>query len=326
VGEPLSQFVAERGDRWDRLEALTTRARGRVQRLAPAEISELGASYRGAVADLAYARQQYRADPVTRRLEVLVGDARPLVYGSVTERESVARFVTTGFWRRVAERPVYLVVSALLLFVPMGAMGFWSHANPRVAARVAQVSDLSAGVGEGEFRDPDTETITETGTNAGFSAAIFTNNARVALVAFAGGLTGGAMTVVSLLFNGLLVGLIAGLAVAGGNGEAFWRLVVPHGVLEMSLIVVAGAAGLRTGWALVHPGHRTRVEALAVEGRAGVEMALGAAALLVPTGFVEGFITPRGLDLVPAVVFGVGLAVVFWVLVLWRGRVQPDAG
>ena len=176
------------------------------------------------------------------------------------------------------------------------------------------------------MRDPDTDKVTETGTNAGFSAAIFTNNARVALVAYAGGLTGGAITVVSLVFNGLLVGLIAGLAVQAGSGEAFWRLVVPHGVLELSLIVVAGAAGLRTGWALVHPGHRTRVEALAVEGRAGVEMALGAALLLVPTGLVEGFVTPRGLSLWSALAVGVALGAVFWALVWWRGRPAPASG
>ncbi|HMS87571.1 MAG TPA: stage II sporulation protein M [Acidimicrobiales bacterium] len=327
--ELLSEFVSTRRDGWDRLDALVQRAGGRVHRLTPAEVRELGAGYRRLVADLAYARRRFVADPVTARLETLARDARPLVYGSVTERESVAHFATTGFWRRVAERPVFLVVSALLLFAPMGALALWAHGHPEEAARVAQVSDLSAGVGEGEgggMRDPDTDKVTETGTNAGFSAAIFTNNARVALVAYAGGLTGGAITVVSLVFNGLLVGLIAGLAVQAGSGEAFWRLVVPHGVLELSLIVVAGAAGLRTGWALVHPGHRTRVEALAVEGRAGVEMALGAALLLVPTGLVEGFVTPRGLSLWSALAVGVALGAVFWALVWWRGRPAPASG
>ncbi|MCB0988284.1 MAG: stage II sporulation protein M [Acidimicrobiales bacterium] len=318
--EPLSEFVAARRPRWDRMEALVGRARGRVSRLTAAEVRELGAGYREVVADLAYARRSYRADPVTAWLETLVRDMRPLVYGSVVERDSLVGFVTTGFWRRVAERPVFLVVSALLMFVPMGAMGLWAHGHPTQARAVAGVSDLSAGTAEGGWRDADSDKVTATGTNAGFSAAIFTNNVRVALVAYAGGLTAGAITVVSLMFNGLLVGLIGGLAVHSGGGDSFWRLVVPHGVLELSLIVVAGAAGLRTGWALVNPGHRTRTEALAVEGRAGVEMALGAALLLVPTGVVEGFVTPRGLTLGPAVAVGVGLAALFWAAVIWRGR------
>jgi uncharacterized membrane protein SpoIIM required for sporulation len=140
------------------------------------------------------------------------------------------------------------------------------------------------------------------------------------LVAYAGGLTGGILTAFALVFNGLILGLVTGLVIEGGGGEALWRLVAPHGVLELSLIVVAGAAGLRTGWALLRPGHRTRVEALADEGRAGVEMALGSAALLVPCGLVEGFITPQGLDLPVALAFGFALGGAFWALVLWRGR------
>jgi len=110
------------------------------------------------------------------------------------------------------------------------------------------------------------------------------------------------------------------LATAAGNGEALWRLIAPHGVLELSLIVVAGAAGLRTGWALLHPGHLTRMESLSREGRAGVEMALGAAVLLVPCGLVEGFVTPRGLSLGAALTVGIALGVAFWAMVLWRGR------
>jgi uncharacterized membrane protein SpoIIM required for sporulation len=234
----------------------------------------------------------------------------------------VLDFVTTGFWRRVAERPAFLLISALALFGPLLAVGFWSHANPARAAQVAQVSELSAGIGDGEMRDPDTETVTDVGMNAGFSASIFTNNVRVSLAAYAFGLTGGALTIVALVFNGLVIGVVGGLATEAGNGEALWRLIAPHGVLELSLIVVAGAAGLRTGWALLRPGHLTRMESLAKEGRAGLEMALGSAVLLVPCGLVEGFVTPRGLSLSMALTVGFSLGVAFWALVLWRGRPQ----
>jgi uncharacterized membrane protein SpoIIM required for sporulation len=327
VSRTLSQFVEEREAGWSELSGLVVHARGRVQRLDPGQVRRLGSLYRQVVADLAYARRRFGADPVTQRLEVLARDARPLVYGSLGERESVLGFVTTGFWRRVAERPRMLLISALLLLGPTVAIGMWSHGDPARAAEVAQISELSAGIGQGggETRDPDTDTITEVGTNAGFSAAIFTNNVRVALAAFAGGLTGGVLTAISLVFNGLVLGLVGGLATHAGNGEALWRLVAPHGVLELSLIVVAGAAGLRTGWALLRPGHRTRGEALATEGRAGLEMALGAAVLLVPCGLVEGFVTPRGLSLASALAVGFGLGAAFWALVLWRGRRRgPD--
>lgn len=325
MAEKLSDFVSARQAGWNELAHLADHARGRVQRLDVHQVRRLGALYRQVTADLAYARRRFGADPVTARLEALARDARPLVYGSVDQRDSVVDFVATGFWRRVAEKPRFLLISAIALLGPMLVVGVWSHANPDRAAEVAQVSDLSAGIGDGQMRDPDTETITDVGMGSSFSAQIFTNNARVALMAYAGGLTGGVLTLFSLVFNGLVIGLVGGLATAAGNGEALWRLIAPHGVLELSLIVVAGAAGLRTGWALLHPGHLTRMESLSREGRAGVEMALGAAVLLVPCGLVEGFVTPRGLSLSAALGVGITLGLVFWALVLWRGRVPRSA-
>ena len=321
----LPEFVAERQTAWADLRRLVDSARGNVTRLDADSVRELGSSYRDVAADLALARRRFPRDPVTTDLDQLIRQARPLVYGTPVERSSTLEFATTGYWRRIAERPVFLVIATLMLFAPAIILGFWAHENPTDATRVAGVSELSQGIAEGGFRDPDTDKETDIGRNSGFSAMIFTNNARVALVAFAGGLTAGVLTTFSLVFNGLILGLIGGLAVHAGAGESLWRLVAPHGVLELSLIVVAGAAGLRTGWAILRPGHRTRTEALVTEGRAGLEMALGSAALLVPTGLVEGFVTPRGLTLGPALAVGFGLGIAFWVLVVWRGRRPVDA-
>lgn len=320
--EPLPQFIANHQTEWQHVESLVDTARGRVGRLDQSQVRALGHGYRRVVADLALARHRFPGDPVVARLEHLARRARPLLYSGVGDRRSVLEFVTTGYWRRVREQPRVLLIATVLLFGPALLMGVWSNTSPAEAKRVAQVSDLSAGIGEGNVRDPDTDRITDPETAAAFSAQIFTNNVRVAFVAFAGGLTGGVLTGLSLLFNGAVLGLVAGLAIHGGNGESLWRLVAPHGVLELSLIVVAGAAGFRLGWALLRPGHRTRAEAMAVEGRAAVEMALGSAVLLVPTGLVEGFVTPRGLSLPAALAVGLALGAVFWALVIWRGR--PD--
>ena len=93
-----------------------------------------------------------------------------------------------------------------------------------------------------------------TDDEAAFSAAIMTNNIRVTLLAFAAGILAGIGTAAVLILNGVLLGAIGGLAVGAGNGRPFFELVAAHGVLELSCIVVAGAAGLRFGWALVEPG------------------------------------------------------------------------
>ncbi len=321
--ESLSVFAQSRQASWSDLAALVRRSKGRASALDPAAVRQLGVRYREAVADLAVARRRFPSEPITAELDALVRQARPVLYGQVTERQSLLRFATTGFWQRVREQPRFLAIAAAALLVPMVAMGVWAHANPADAAKVARANALSSGLADDGPRDPDTEKVTDLGANAAFSSQIFTNNARVALVAYAGGLTAGVLTLVSLTFNGLLLGLVVGYATALGAGDSVVRLIVPHGVLELSLIIVAGAAGLRTGWALLHPGHRNRADALATDGRAGVEMALGAAALLVPCGLVEGFVTPRGLSAPMAVAVGVTLGAVFWVLVLWRGRPDP---
>jgi uncharacterized membrane protein SpoIIM required for sporulation len=324
VAPTLRAFVENGTARWEELEGLVAASKGRIDRLDRHGVRRLGAGYRQATADLALARRRFPQDPVTVRLDAVVRAARPLVYAQVTERESVVDFVTTGYWRRVREKPRFLLVATIALYLPALVLGLWAHGNPAEARRVAQVSPLSAGLGQDGPRDPDTEKVTEADANAAFSTQIFTNNARVALVAFAGALTGGVLTVISLVFNGLILGLVAGIGVESGYGETLIRLIAPHGFLELSLITASGAAGLRTGWALLRPGHRTRAEALTAEGRPGVEMALGSAVLLVPCGLVEGFVTPRGLGVPAALTVGLGLGILYWALVIWRGR--PAAG
>jgi len=187
VSEPLPTFVAGHQDSWHELDAMLAAARGSVGRLDPAGVRRLGRLYRHTVADLAYARRAYPKDPVTVRLDDLVRRARPLLYGTVRERESLVRFVTTGYWQRVRERPLLLVIATLSLFLPALVVGVWSHGHPEAAGRVAQVSPLTAGLGDGDVRDPDTQKETDLGVNVGLSGEIFTNNARVALAAFAGG-------------------------------------------------------------------------------------------------------------------------------------------
>ena len=83
-----------------------------------------------------------------------------------------------------------------------------------------------------------------------------------------GGLTLGLLTAYVLASNGILLGAVAGLATGAGNGGDLLRLIVGHGVLELSCIAVAAAAGLRVGWSIVEPGPGTRAEALRAEAGA----------------------------------------------------------
>ena len=160
---------------------------------------------------------------------------------------------------------------------------------------------------------------------AAFAGAVLTNNIRVTLLAFAGGVTLGLLTGGVLVFNGVLLGTLLGLATGAGNGRSFLELVTPHGVLELSCVAVAGAAGLRLGWGIVDPGRRRRSEAMQAEGRAAVELALGTAPWLVVAGLVEGFVTPAGYGLATSVAVGLGLGALYWALVWLRGGPVPSS-
>ena len=146
-----------------------------------------------------------------------------------------------------------------------------------------------------------------------------TNNIQVTLLAFAGGITFGAITVTSLFFNGLLLGTIGGLAIGAGNGTAFLRLISSHGPLEISCIVVGGVAGLRMGWALIRPGPLRRTTSLRRAALPAVELAVGTIPWLVVCGFCEGFLTGPELPVAVQTAIGLSLFTLFWGLVWLRG-------
>lgn len=312
----LDAFVRDRSEAWSRLETLVRDARRKAESLGPDGVLELGGLYRAAAADLALARRAFPGDPVVARLERVVAAARTLVYAVPSRRGGLRRFLTHGYWRLVAERWRVLVLAAALLFGPALLTGAWALDDPGAAAGLVPGEFQSVTQPRAEGQDlgfaPDEE--------AAFSAAIMTNNIRVSLLAFAAGILVGLGTAAVLILNGVLLGAIGGLAVGAGNGRPFFELVAAHGVLELSCILVAGAAGLRFGWALVEPGTGTRGDALRREARPALAVVLGTAPWLVVAGLVEGFVTPKGIGLAGALAVGFALAAVYWTLVAVLGR------
>jgi uncharacterized membrane protein SpoIIM required for sporulation len=319
----LTSFLEQRAPDWAELDRLVADAGRRPERLGPDGVRRLGVLYRAAAADLAQARRRYRGDPVVAQLADRVGRARHLVYDVEPRRVSLVHFLTRGYWQRIRERPFMLLFAALLVFVPAALAVLWAHHDPAgaVGALPGQFQRVRPGAA------PKSGSLgLSTAEQSFFASSIFTNNIKVTFQAFAGGIAVGLVTMFVLLQNGVMLGVIAGLSFDAGAGKPFLELVVPHGVLEMSGIVVAGAAGLRLGWAVVSPGRRRRGEAVVDEARRTVEIVLGTALWLVVAGLVEGFITPRGLGLGPVVVIGLGLGAVYWTLVVVAGRPSSQPG
>jgi uncharacterized membrane protein SpoIIM required for sporulation len=317
----LERFVSERKEDWDELEALVQRARKRPHRLGPDGVRRLGALYRAAAADLAFARGRFPGDPVTRRLEGLVGRSRHLVYAAPGGgRGSLVRFFARGYWRLVAERWVAILVAIVLVFGPAALAAGWAMHDPPAAIGLVPGDFRSVVEEERPWDDLPAD------EQAAFSSAVLTNNIRVAALAFAGGMTLGLLTALMLIYNGILLGAIGGLMTEAGNGTGFLDLVTGHGVLELTCVVVAGAAGLSFGWSIVEPGRGTRTAALRREAVSTIAILLGTVPWFVLAGIVEGFraeLAEAGLAWVIGV--GVGLGALYWSLVFVLGRRRSEA-
>jgi uncharacterized membrane protein SpoIIM required for sporulation len=123
------------------------------------------------------------------------------------------------------------------------------------------------------------------------ASSIITNNVRVAIACFAGGIFLGVGSLVLLGFNGLLIGASAGHFANRGLLGYLLEFILGHGLLELFAIWVAGAAGFMLGRSVVAPGDLSRSDALVLSGRTAVRLVGGAAILLVVAGLIEGFVS-----------------------------------
>jgi len=313
------RFAREHGAEWATLLALAGRPSGL---LTPPEALDLATRYRSAVADLALARRRYPGDAVVDELERIVGLGRSaLSSGRPTAWRSLIRLARSDYWRLILERPGTLLASAAMLLMPALLMGLWVAHDPASAARVLPDSvRAGSNAGRGSLGLP-------INVQAGAATLVTANNIGVAARAFAGGIVLGLGTAYVLATNGMLIGGVAAYADRAGTGQRFIALVAPHGILELSCVVIAGAAGLRMAWVLVDPGPCSRRSALAAESRRAVVQLVGTIPYFVVAGCAEGFITPRGFAAVPAVAIGLALASLLWVPIIVlgtrRGGVPP---
>jgi uncharacterized membrane protein SpoIIM required for sporulation len=287
----LSEFVNTRRPRWARLSLLLDRIEAAgLEELSLDEAREFGRLYRGASSDLLAARGHAASADLVDYLNALVARGYAQTYpGERTRPADVARFYTHGF-PQLVRKEWKVVLAGYLLFALGTGFGY-----------VAMVRDPSAAVvlvpGEHLHLDPN-ERIQKadekqmTGDEqAEFSSFLFTHNIQVAFLAFALGISLGVGTVVLLWYNGLGLGALAEVYQAKGHAVWFWAWILPHGVVEISAICLAGAAGLILARAMLMPGERSAVDALREESKIAVKMCLGTIPLFIVAGLTEGTIS-----------------------------------
>jgi uncharacterized membrane protein SpoIIM required for sporulation len=255
---------------------------------------ELAQLYREACGDLIRARSETANSELIGYLNGLVGRAYSVIYrGRRFRLLSIARFALVEFPRRLRARWGYLAASAAVFFLGL-AFGWIAEANDPTAKHFLVPADV-AKLEDEIMKSPAANggTAMPPAVNLLMSTGIMTNNIQVSFGAFASGGTAGIGTAGVLFYNGVLLGDLAAIFARHHLSEGFWALILPHGVIELTAIFIAGAAGFLIARALIAPGDMGRRAALACYGREAVELAIGCAILLVPAGLIEGFITPQ---------------------------------
>ncbi len=314
--------MARHEDSWQRTAELARRA-GRRRDLDGAEVDELLRRYQEVSLHLSQARTTYRDPALTRRLSTVVAASHAAVHGArVARLATVRRFLGSTFPAAVWTCRRQVLVATLLLWgtAVLMALVFWA-APDRVD--LVMPEDYQEAYVEEDFVAYYSEN-----PSLVFFSAVTTNNIQVSVLAYAFGVLAVVPGTLVLFENGAYLGLVAGLFLHRGE---FWSTfavyIVPHGLLELTAITLAGAAGLRIGWALFSPGDRTRPTALGDEGRRSVTIVLGTILAFVGAGLIEGFVTgspavPAGIKIVVGVLAWAG----FLAWVLGRGRAAVAEG
>ncbi len=321
----IKEFIELKRGNWERLEELLALIkRKRLSSLAPEEVREFCSRYRRAASELAFAQTYFPGTRITLYLNQLVARAYHYVYQPRLIRwRAIVDFFRDGYPRCFRKNLAYFLVSAVL-FLASSFLGFIAVRRNEAAAAILLPDRLVDKVEAGEMW---TEEIFSVFPPAYISSRIFTNNISVTFFSFGLGILAGMGTIYILCLNGLLLGLAAGLCSLYGMSGEFWAFVTPHGLLEISLIFIAGAAGLMLGDAWLSPGDYTRRESLRRKGKEAVGLIVGGIPFMIAAGLVEGYVSPSPV-LAPALKVGLGIlmAAAFYVYLLApRRSVVPTA-
>jgi uncharacterized membrane protein SpoIIM required for sporulation len=333
------QFENRYRARWAELEAALDLLEGGRRRRAAgrstaahsndaADAARTAALYRSTCEHLALARARDYPVHLVERLEQLTHRAHQQVYHrSEPAGGRLARAFLVDIPQAVRDHAVYVAVATLAFALPLVGTAIGAALDPGFALMLHDASELR---GYEQMYGADAEVYgRQRGADGDFQMLghYIMNNIGIAFRTFAGGLFLGIGALLVLVFNGLYAGTIAGHLTARGLGDNFYAFVVTHGAFELTAIVLAGAAGLAIGHAVLAPGRRTRAAALRLAARRVVPVLYGVFALLLVAAVVEAFWSSARW--VPHhVKYGVGaacwLVVLYWLAYQGRAK-EADA-
>jgi uncharacterized membrane protein SpoIIM required for sporulation len=311
----VDAFAAVHEAVWRRLRELSRR-----RRLTGSEADELVRLYQVTATHLSMLQSAAPDPALVARLSSLLAWGRAAIAGSHEPSWSdVAEFVVRSL-PAALYRIRWWTVAVALTFCALGAVNaWWVATTPDAQAVLGTPAELQ------RYADEAFEAYYSASPAPSFAAQVWTNNAWIAAQCIGLGITG-VFPVWVLAQNALGVGAAAGVMAHFDRLGVFFGLILPHGLLELTAIFVAGAAGLRIFWSWVAPGRTTRGRSVAREARALMTVALGLVGVLAVAGLVEAFVTPSTLPGPVKLAIGALVLLAFWVYLLTLGRRAVRAG
>lgn len=203
----------------------------------------------------------------------------------------VIEFILSHFPHQVRRHYKHFWLAAAMFYIPAILMGIGCFMNGELIYslypeyQVRQMEEMydpaNRVIGRAQERESDSDLMM-------FGYYIY-NNISIGFRCFAAGVLLGIGTILTLVFNGVVIGGTAGYLTQIGFTETFWPFVSGHSAFELTAIVICGAAGLRLAEPIIAPGRLRRVDALKVAGRDSIDLVMGAAIMLVIAAYIEAF-------------------------------------
>ncbi len=248
----------------------------------------------------------FSAEPELRRfLESLVARAYSEIHETRGARHRVAPvawFMQTlpqTFRRHI--KAFYLSLAITLVGCAFGALAL--ALDPESKAVMMPFEHLHGDPAERVAREEAAQRHHSGSFKSSFSGQLMTHNTRVSILTLAFGMTWGVGTIVSLFYNGVILGAVVLDYVRAGQTKFLLGWLMPHGVIEIPAILIAGQSGLVLASALVGWGRRERLaERFRAVAPDLVTLIFGVGVMLVWAGFVEAFLSQDHEPNIPYVV------------------------
>ncbi|QZY56418.1 stage II sporulation protein M [Crassaminicella profunda] len=282
-------FIEKNKVYWDELENhVHLFSKHNITNIPSEKIERFLYLFRSASHHLAYVRTHYPQSKLEKYLNTLVGHAHQHLY-TVQKNPWVdfKNYITKNFPNSLRNHHLF-ILSSFLVFL-LGAiisfiMVIQDSSNSYYFLPKAFLNTIDYSFKNREWDYPL------------MSSTIMINNITVSLKAFIFGIFLGIGTIYILFVNGCLLGALTGLVYLNGDLIKYASLILPHGIIELTAIFIAGGAGLLLGKGLLIPGKTKRLDCLIESGKEGAHLLLGCMLLLVVAGIIEGFFTPLAIS------------------------------